>query len=62
MDPGEKASEWTRTLKNLDAPAGRAMTLVFIRKNNPKLIPTILKNMDIKSPTDVIQYLAEGSK
>lgn len=58
VKPAERVEEWVRCLKNCGVNS-KAMTLVGIKKTEPKLLPSVLKSLKLSTALDVVNFLGE---
>lgn len=58
MTPSERVEEWVRCLKNCGVNS-KAVTLVHIKKTEPKLLQSVLKSLKLSTALDFINFLGE---
>ena len=56
MNPANRVEDWVRCLENCGVQS-KAMTLVGIKKTEPKLLPNVLKGLKLSTALDVVNFL-----
>lgn len=58
MNETQRRDEWVHYLKALQTPSAKIEALAHIKRTEPKLIPGILRALDMKTPESVVEFLA----
>lgn len=59
MTEGERVQEWVRCLNNCDTYNSKGANLKYIHDHEPKLEAAILKAMKLKTPEDLVEWIAK---